>query len=268
MLVAGIDAGSNTIKVVLMEGNQILSHRIAKAGANSLAVVNDSIKKALKDHKKKMEELVSIVSTGYGRDNIPFSTFQATEIFCHAVGVIRSMPQVRTVIDIGGQDSKVIYLDNSGQVVDFVMNDKCAAGTGRFIEMLALVLETPLEEMGRLSIKAKNEITISNTCTVFAESEVISYLAKGFPKEEIISGVHHAIVTRILAMTRRREIRGEVCLTGGVAKNIGVVRWMGKELGQSLCIPEEPQLTGAIGAALIALEKTSRKGGRDVQLKQ
>ncbi len=255
MLVAGIDAGSNTVKVILMEGNQILAQQIAKAGANSLNVVNDSIEKALKDHGKRMEELVSIVSTGYGRDNISFATSQATEIFCHAAGVVLSMPEVRTVIDIGGQDSKIIYLDDSGQVIDFVMNDKCAAGTGRFIEMLAIALETPLEEMGPLSIKAQGEIKISNTCTVFAESEVISYLAKGIPREEIISGVHHSIVTRILAMTRLRKMHGDICFTGGVAKNIGVVRWMEKELGRPLCIPEEPQLTGAIGAAVIALER-------------
>lgn len=258
MLVAGIDAGSNTVKVVLVEGNQILSHRVSKAGASSVAVVNDSIERALKDHGKKLEELVSIVSTGYGRDNISFATSQATEIFCHAAGVIRSMPQVRTVIDIGGQDSKVIYLDESGQVIDFVMNDKCAAGTGRFIEMLAMALETPLDEMGPLSITAKNEIKISNTCTVFAESEVISYLAKGIPKEEIISGVHHSIVTRILAMTRLRRMHGDIAFTGGVAKNIGVVRWMEQELGRPLCIPEEPQLTGAIGAAMIALERIGK----------
>lgn len=254
MLVAGIDAGSNTVKVVLLEGNQILSTRVAKAGANSLSVVNASIEKALKDHGRKIEELVSIVATGYGRDNISFATSQATEIFCHAAGVVRSMPQVRTVIDIGGQDSKVIHLDDSGQVIDFVMNDKCAAGTGRFIEMLAMALETPLDQMGPLSIKAKDEIKISNTCTVFAESEVISYLAKGIPREEIISGVHHSIVTRILAMTRLRKMHGDICFTGGVAKNIGVVRWMEKELGRPLSIPEEPQLTGAIGAAMIALE--------------
>jgi predicted CoA-substrate-specific enzyme activase len=258
MLVAGIDAGSNTVKVVLLEGNRILSQRVAKAGANSLTVVNDSIAKALQDHGRQMEELVSIVATGYGRDNISFATSQATEIFCHAAGVVRSMPQVRTVIDIGGQDSKVIYLDDSGQVIDFAMNDKCAAGTGRFIEMLAMALETPLDQMGPLSIKAQSEIKISNTCTVFAESEVISYLAKGIPREEIISGVHHSIVTRILAMTRLRKMHGEICFTGGVAKNIGVVRWLEKELGRPLSIPAEPQLTGALGAAMIALERTAK----------
>ena len=264
MLVAGIDAGSNTVKVVFMEGEQILSYRIVKTGANSLSTVNDLIQQILEEQRKRMEDISSFVSTGYGRNYIPFATSQATEIFCHAKGVIRSIPQVRTIIDIGGQDSKVIYLDNSGRVVDFVMNDKCAAGTGRFIETLALALETPLEEMGPLSVRAQNEITISNTCTVFAESEVVSYVAQGFPKGEIISGVHHAIVNRILAMTRRREIRGEICLTGGVAKNVGIVKWLEKELGQSLRIPEEPQITGAIGAALIGLERTSRKGGGDV----
>ncbi len=221
-------------------------------------MVNDSIRKALEEHGKKMEELVSIVSTGYGRDNISFATSQATEIFCHAAGVVRSMPKVRTVIDIGGQDSKVIYLDDSGQVIDFVMNDKCAAGTGRFIEMLAMALETPLEEMGPLSITAQNEIKISNTCTVFAESEVISYLSKGIPREEIISGVHHSIVTRILSMTRLRKMHGDIAFTGGVAKNIGVLRWMEKELGRTLCIPEEPQLTGALGAAMIAMERVGK----------
>ena len=258
MLVAGIDAGSNTVKAVLMEGDQILSYQITKTGANSLVALKELFQKILEEQHKRMEDLSSIVSTGYGRNYVPFATLQASEILCHARGVIRSMPQVRTIIDIGGQDSKVIYLDNSRRVFDFVMNDKCAAGTGRFIEMLALALETPLEEMGRLSLQAQGEITISNTCTVFAESEVISYVAQGLPKEEIISGVHHAIVNRIVAMARRREIRGEVCLTGGVAKNVGVAKWIEKELGQSLRIPEEPQITGAIGAALIGLHKGTK----------
>jgi (R)-2-hydroxyacyl-CoA dehydratese activating ATPase len=261
MLVAGIDAGSNTVKIVLMEGDQILSHRIVKTGANSLGAVNDLIQQILEQQHKRMEDISVFVSTGYGRNYIPFATFQATEILCHAKGVIRSMPRVRTVIDIGGQDSKVIYLNNTGRVVDFVMNDKCAAGTGRFIETLALALQTPLEEMGPLSVQAQKEITISNTCTVFAESEVISYVAQGLPKAEIIAGVHRALVSRIVSMTRRKEIRREICLTGGVAKNIGFVRWIEKELGESLGIPEEPQLTGAIGAAMIGLERASQQGG-------
>jgi predicted CoA-substrate-specific enzyme activase len=205
-----------------MEGNRILSYRITKTGANSLGSVKDSVEKILEESRKKMEELISIVSTGYGRNYIPYATLQVTEILCQGVGILSVMPQVRMIIDIGGQDSKVIYLDNSGHAVDFVMNDKCAAGTGRFIEMLALALETPLDEMGRLSIQARREIKISNTCTVFAESEVISYIAQGFPRDEIISGVHHSIVNRILAMTRRRKILGEVCLTGGWLKMLGL----------------------------------------------
>jgi len=258
MLVAGIDAGSNTVKIVLMEGDQILSHRIVKTGANSLNTVNDLIQQILEQQHKRMEDITAFVATGYGRNYIPFATSQASEIFCHAKGVIWSMPQVRTIIDIGGQDTKVIYLDKTGRVADFVMNDKCAAGTGRFIETLALALQTPLEEMGPLSVEAEKEITISNTCTVFAESEVISYVAQGLPKSEIIAGVHHALVNRLVSMARRREIRRDVCLTGGVAKNIGVVRWIEKELGESLKIPEEPQLTGAIGAALIGLDKATK----------
>ena len=262
MLVAGVDAGSNTTKIILMEEDQILSRGIIKTGAKSLDAVKDLLQHILEQQHKKIEDMGGIVATGYGRNYIPFATFQATEIFCHAKGVFRTMPQVRTIIDIGGQDSKVIYLDNNGRVADFVMNDKCAAGTGRFIESLAMALSVPLEEMGTLSVSVEKEITISSTCTVFAESEVVSYVAQGFPKSDIISGVHHALAGRVVSMARRREIRPELCMTGGVAKNIGVVRWIEKELGESVEIPEEPQLTGAIGAAMIALERAHQQGVR------
>jgi (R)-2-hydroxyacyl-CoA dehydratese activating ATPase len=257
MLVAGIDAGSSTVKIVLMEGGSIIARQISRTGPNSMEAVENGFHKILTECGKTLGDLHSIIATGYGRNYVSFATAQVTEIMCQAKAILKLIPEVKTIIDIGGQDSKVIFIDEYGHVIDFGMNDKCAAGTGRFIETLAIALETPLEEMGDLSLKAQGEVIISSTCTVFAESEVISYVAQGLPKPDIISGVHHAIASRISGMARRRKIRKDVCLTGGVAKNVGVVWWMEKELGLSLRVPIEPQITAAIGAALIGLEKAS-----------
>ncbi|MBI5249828.1 MAG: 2-hydroxyglutaryl-CoA dehydratase [Desulfomonile tiedjei] len=263
MLVAGVDAGSNTVKIVLIEGGSILANWISKTGPNSMKAVEKGLETILSEHGRALHDVHSIVATGYGRNYIPFATYQATEILCQAKAIRKLIPEAKTIIDIGGQDSKVIYADQNGRVVEFAMNDKCAAGTGRFIETLANALHTPLEDMGALSLKAEGEVQVSSTCTVFAESEVISYIAQGLPKPDIISGVHHAIASRVSAMARRREICKDVCLTGGVAKNVGVVWWMEKELGLSLRVPKEPQITAAIGAALIGLEKAS-PGSHDV----
>ena len=191
-----------------------------------------------------------MVATGYGRINVPFADRQITEISCHARGVNSLIPTAKTVIDIGGQDCKGIKLDK-GRVVDFVMNDKCAAGTGRFLEVIAEGLGVRLEEMGKLSLTASGTVDISSTCTVFAEQEVVAKLAEGIPVADLVAGVHRAIATRVFGMVNRLKVEPDVAVTGGGAKNIGLVRALEVKLGYPVIVPPEPLLTGAIGAALL-----------------
>jgi predicted CoA-substrate-specific enzyme activase len=217
---------------------------------------------ALREAKIQKEELLGIVTTGYGRASFPLADKRITEITCHARGAFFVHPETRTVIDIGGQDSKVIRLDGQGRNVDFQMNDKCAAGTGRFLEVMAHALEVNLEDLGRLSRSATRTIQISSTCTVFAESEVVSLIAENQPKEVIIRGLHDAIADRLLGLVHRLGIEEQVALTGGVAKNEGVVHALEERLGVKLFVPPEPQIIGALGAALVARDLASHRGGQ------
>lgn len=250
--VAGIDAGSNTVKAVVLDPEARMTYHIAKTGANAAETAEKTLIKTLDKINRSMEDLQYVVSTGYGRNYIRFSDKTLTEIHCQARGVHHLFPEVRTIIDIGGQDNKVIYLDEKGRVQDFSMNDKCAAGTGRFLEVIASALNLNLDQMGSLSLKATREVSISSTCTVFAESEVVSHVARGENVEEIVAGIHRSIVKRILAMALRRPMVPKSAITGGVAKNKGLVQMIETELKQELIVPEEPQITGALGAALIA----------------
>ena len=195
-----------------------------------------------------------VVTTGYGRHALTADA-AVTEITCHARGAAELVPGAATVIDVGGQDCKGIALGPGGRVLDFVMNDKCAAGTGRFLEVMARALEVPLDEFGPLSLSAGRAAEISNTCTVFAESEVISQLAARRPKEEIIAGIHQAMARRVAGMARRVDIRQPVVMTGGAARNVGLVRAVERELGCRVTVPELAQFAGALGAALLAAEE-------------
>jgi predicted CoA-substrate-specific enzyme activase len=258
---AGVDIGSTMTKVVIMDGST-LAAVIGPTGPEHRKLANRVMEEALKKAKLAFEEITYLVATGYGRINVPFADKQITEISCHARGVGYLLPQVRTVIDIGGQDSKGIKLKD-GRAVDFVMNDKCAAGTGRFLEVTAEELGVSLEDMGRLSLEAKNRVEISNTCTVFAAQEVVARLSEGAALADIIAGLHEAIATRVYGMVRRLKIEREVALTGGGAKNIGLVKAMEARLGFPVLVPPEPLLTGAIGAALLGkdlVEKAAEKG--------
>jgi predicted CoA-substrate-specific enzyme activase len=252
MIVAGIDIGSITAETVILQNNLILSSSIVPTGANSRTAAERSLTAALKQASLRQEDLAAIVTTGYGRASFPSATKTITEITCHARGAFFVYPETRTVIDIGGQDSKVIRLDKQGRNVDFQMNDKCAAGTGRFLEVMARALEVKLEDLGRLSRSAQRTIKISSMCTVFAESEVVSLIAENQPQEVIIRGLHDAIADRILGMVRRVGVEEKVTLTGGVAKNEGVVLALEERLGVKVFVPPEPQIIGALGAALLA----------------
>jgi predicted CoA-substrate-specific enzyme activase len=252
MIVAGIDIGSITAETVILQDNQMLSSSIVPTGANSRTAAERSLAAALKQASLRQEDLAAIVTTGYGRASFPSATKMITEITCHARGAFFVYPETRTVVDIGGQDSKVIRLDKQGRNVDFQMNDKCAAGTGRFLEVMAHALEVKLEDLGRLSRSAQRTIKISSMCTVFAESEVVSLIADNQPKEVIIRGLHDAIADRILGMIRRVGVEEKVTLTGGVAKNEGVVQALEERLEVRVFVPPEPQIIGALGAALLA----------------
>lgn len=252
MIVAGMDIGSITAETVILQDNQMLSSSIVPTGANSRTAAERSLAAALKQASLRQEDLAAIVTTGYGRASFPSATKMITEITCHARGAFFVYPETRTVIDIGGQDSKVIRLDKQGRNVDFQMNDKCAAGTGRFLEVMARALEVKLEDLGRLSRSAQRTIKISSMCTVFAESEVVSLIADNQPQEVIIRGLHDAIADRILGMIRRVGVEEKVTLTGGVAKNEGVVQALEERLGVRVFVPPEPQIIGALGAALLA----------------
>ena len=259
MYTCGLDIGSvSTEAVILHRGNnsknkgKILSYTIIPTGASSKDAAVRALEETCSKLRIKKEEVHSIVSTGYGRLNIPFADKNITEISCHARGVLDYFPDIKTVIDIGGQDSKVIKLDESGIPIDFIMNDKCAAGTGRFLEVMARALEINLEHFAEIFMKTKEKVDITSTCTVFAESEIVSLIGQGTDKNKIIKGLVYSIVNKIISMLERLGMEEPVCMTGGVAKNLAVVKALEEKLDIKIHVPYEPQITGALGAAYLA----------------
>jgi len=249
----GLDVGSMSTEAVFVdERGEIVSQVIRSTGAKSIEAAEAALQEGLQAAGLPREAIEKCVATGYGRISVPFADKRVTEITCHGMGAHVLFPNTRTVIDIGGQDSKVIRLDESGKVTDFAMNDKCAAGTGRFLEVMAEKLDVSLAEMGGLAVAAKEEVSISSVCTVFAESEVVSLVAQDHPKEEILKGLHRSIVNRNWALMQSVGVEQAVTMTGGVAKNVGVVKLLEERLGDPIQVSEEPQIVGALGAALIA----------------
>jgi predicted CoA-substrate-specific enzyme activase len=251
----GIDIGSASSKVVILEdGKDIIAFSVVQFGTGSTGP-----KRALDDALEKtgisLDDVGYIVATGYGRNSCEWTRQQVSEISCHAKGVYHLVPDAHTIIDIGGQDAKAIRLDEHGGVLQFVMNEKCAAGTGRFLEVMARVLEVPLETMGDLHHLSKSPASISSTCTVFAESEVISQLSMGTEKVDIIAGVHTSVSNRACSLARRVGVEPVVVMSGGVAQNSGVVTAISKELGIQVKVAPNPQIIGALGASLFAYEK-------------
>jgi (R)-2-hydroxyacyl-CoA dehydratese activating ATPase len=249
---AGVDIGSTMTKVVLVGGDRITS-LIGPTGPEHRKLANRVMEQALQQAGIPFSEVTYVVATGYGRINVPFADRQVTEITCHAKGLASLLPSARTIVDIGGQDSKGIRIEN-GKVIDFVMNDKCAAGTGRFLEVIAEALGVPLAELGALSLTAKAPAVISSMCTVFAEQEVISQLANGESVVNLVAGIHQAIAARVFGLVSKLKIKPDVAITGGGAKNIGLVKALEIKFGVPVLVPPEPLITGALGAALIGKE--------------
>jgi (R)-2-hydroxyacyl-CoA dehydratese activating ATPase len=250
-ITAGIDIGSITAKAVVLGNGKILGTRVQFTGYNARKAGRDVLEGLLGELGLTRSSVTAIVSTGYGRNAVDFADKAITEITCHGAGAWYVDPETRFVVDVGGQDSKVIRLDGEGKVVDFAMNDKCAAGTGRFLEVMARALEIDLEAFGE-HVPSVNPSKISSICTVFAESEVVSLIAGGESRESIITGIHESVASRISAMARRVGVTVPVMMTGGVAKNRGVVMAMEKKLGTPIHVSEYAQVNGALGAAILA----------------
>lgn len=252
MITAGIDIGSITAKAAVLNGGAILGTRVQFTGYNAKKAGVEVLETLLAELGISRDGIAAIVATGYGRNNVDFADKSITEITCHGAGAHFIDPAVRFVIDVGGQDSKVIRLEEDGRVADFAMNDKCAAGTGRFLEVMARALEVDLDAFGELYARSSQPARISSICTVFAESEVISLISKGETRENIVAGIHESVASRISAMARRVGVVEPVMMTGGVARNVGAVQALEKKLETAIRISEFAQVNGAIGAAILA----------------
>ncbi|MCC7362213.1 MAG: 2-hydroxyglutaryl-CoA dehydratase [Anaerolineales bacterium] len=253
---AGVDVGSTQTKAVIInEQREIVSRSLNDTGANVVVAAENAYVAALTAGNIREEEVEYVIGTGYGRYKVTFGDAQVTEISCHARGAVHMFPGTHTVVDMGGQDTKAIRVSPAGEVLDFCMNDKCAAGTGRFLGAAAAALEIPLGELGSTALRAEKAVKISTTCTVFAESEVVSWLGKGKKIEEILLGVHQSIASRSLGLMRRVGVDPEVTFTGGVTRNIGMVTALNHLLGFAVNVSEDAHYMGALGAALFAMDR-------------
>ena len=258
MYTLGIDVGSSSSKAVILEnGKHIISHAVVEIGTGSTGperVLED----VFSGTGLGLDDMAHIIATGYGRFNVDCAKGEVSEITCHAKGALFECPGTTTILDIGGQDVKAIKLNTQGLVMQFAMNDKCAAGTGRFLDVMSKVLEIPMSDMGDWYFKSKHPAPVSSTCTVFAESEVISLLSKNVPKEDIVAGVHRSIASKASALVRRVGVGPDLTMTGGGSRDAGVVDAISKELGIPVNVALHPQVVGALGAALIAYDKVTK----------
>lgn len=263
---AGIDVGSTQTKgIIINEKMEIVGRSLVPTGAYVTRAAERSFTEALLKAGLKREDVAYVIGTGYGRYKVTFGDAQITEISCHARGASYLFPGTRTVIDMGGQDAKGIKIGEAGDVKDFVMNDKCAAGTGRFLGNAAEALGLSLDDIGELSLHAKYPVRLTTVCTVFVESDIMSYLAQGKKVEDILGGVHSAIAARTISLIRRVGIEEEVTFTGGVSLNIGMVRALENKLGLKLNVSPESHFTGALGASLFAMERATKATGEREQ---
>jgi predicted CoA-substrate-specific enzyme activase len=260
---AGIDLGSTMTKIVIVDDSESIVATVAHhTGAEHRRLANRVMEEALGKAGLAINDIDFVMATGYGRINVPFADRQITELSCHARGVASFFPNVRLAIDIGGQDAKGLKISD-GKLMDFVMSDKCAAGTGRFLEVISAALGLRIEDLGEIHSRSTQKVSISSVCTVFAEQEVINQLSAGAALEDVVAGLHDAIATRTARMVRRLKVEPDVVFTGGVAKNAGVVQALSENLGCPVFVPDDPLLSGAIGAALLGkdqIEKALARG--------
>jgi predicted CoA-substrate-specific enzyme activase len=253
---AGVDVGSTQTKAVIIdEERRIVGRALLDMETSMRTVAQDAFRAALENAGIAEGDVAWVAGTGYGRYNVTFGKEQVTEISCHARGAVTLFPATRTVIDIGGQDTKAIRVGTDGKVLNFTMNDKCAAGTGRFLGAASFALEMPLGELGPLALQATSPVRITTTCTVFAESEIISHLAKGLATADVLMGVHQAITSRCVSLARRVGIEPEVTFTGGVSRNVAMVELIAQEIGMRVNVSEDAHFCGALGAALFAHDR-------------
>jgi (R)-2-hydroxyacyl-CoA dehydratese activating ATPase len=252
---AGVDVGSTQTKAVIVgEDGRMVGRSLVETGANVMRAAENAFAEALADAGVREEEVEYVIGTGYGRYRVTFGNTQVTEISCHGRGAVHMFPATRTVVDMGGQDTKAIKVSPTGEIVDFCMNDKCAAGTGRFLGAAASALGLGLDELGPTAMRGTRPIRITTTCTVFAESEVLSWLGRGKKIEDILLAVHQSIAARSAGLLRRVGLDGEVTFTGGVARNVAMVHTLQERLGVELNVSEDSHFMGALGAALFALD--------------
>jgi predicted CoA-substrate-specific enzyme activase len=264
MYFAGLDIGSTMTKAIIVDDTEtVLASVIGPTGVEHRHLALKVMEEAIQRAGLTFEALDFIVATGYGRINVPFADKQITEITCHARGIRAIFPTTKIIIDIGGQDSKGIKLDGAGKVSNFVMNDKCAAGTGRFLEVISETLGIKLTDLGEISRASRKVVKISNMCTVFAEHEVTSHLADGAEIPDIVAGLHESIAGRVVNMVRHLGIEKDVVVTGGGAKNIGLIKAIADKIGFPPLTPPEPFITGALGAALLGKDFVGRGVVRD-----
>ncbi len=260
MIVAGCDVGSLTTKAVILNNTRIISHALIPSTFDPSKSAEEVMEKALGAARLSLKDVEFCVGTGYGRERIPFVHKSLSEIACHAKGAHWLLPSVRTVIDVGGQDCKATRLDGKGDIVRFVTNDKCASGTGRFLEVMAGILGLELKDLGEISVQARKPVTLAATCTVWAQAEVIMHLNTNTPKADLAAGINDAMAARVAILAKSAGLEKDVCMTGGVAKNIGVLEAMEKQLDVPIRrLRVDPQVIGALGAAVFAREKA---GGR------
>jgi predicted CoA-substrate-specific enzyme activase len=252
---AGVDVGSTQTKAVIInEQLEIVQRALIDTGANVSLAAQTAFRQAAEAAHLGEDEIDYVVGTGYGRYKVTFGNKQITEISCHGRGAVHMFPSTRTVLDMGGQDSKAIRVSDKGEIVDFCMNDKCAAGTGRFLGAAAVALRIPLDDLGQTALAGSKPVRISTTCTVFAESEILSWLGKGKKVEDILWGVHQSIAARSIGLLRRVGIEEEITFTGGVAKNIGMIKALEDAVQKKVNVGEDSHFMGALGAALFAMD--------------
>ena len=259
---AGVDVGSTQTKAVIIDENlEIVGRALNDTGANVIVAAETAFTTALKDSGLEADAIKYVIGTGYGRYKVTFGDDQVTEISCHGRGAVHMFPKTRTVIDMGGQDTKAIAVTDTGEIRDFCMNDKCAAGTGRFLGAASAALDISLDNLGPTALKATRPVRISTTCTVFAETEILSWLGKGKKIEDILMGVHQSISARSIGLLRRVGIEDEVSFTGGVARNLGMVHVLNENMGIKMNVSEESHYMGALGGALFAMDRAKTAEG-------